>query len=128
MVNFKHFKTFNKFIAIILILLSIIMLTACKSSKKSPLIGKWELTEDVTVFGFTIHRKGSIAQFYEDGNADMMSFGFKYEDLGDKIKFINGSDVSYIEYKLEGDTLILYDGGTGAAADVTYELVFKRIE
>ena len=105
------------------------MLVSCKKTTKYPLVGKWELSEEVSFLGITIYPKGSILEFYADGEADFMSVGCKYEDLGDKIKFIQGSDFFYIEYKLEGDTLKLKDeGGAGGALGYTGELVYKRVK
>ncbi len=128
MANFKHFRKFNKFAALLLILLSIIMLAACNSAKNSPLVGKWELTEDISFLGITIYPKGAILEFYPDGNADFMSYGCKYEDLGDKIKIIQGSDFFYLEYELEGDTLTVIDEGAGGALGYPDKLVYKRVK
>ena len=103
----------NRLIPIILLLVIIgVALTACGSTT-SPLVGKWQPTED----------EGYI-EFFSDGKFEMgdeyQTFTGTYEETGDKevtltLESYNGEptveDESVIlEYSFSGDELTLDDG------------------
>ena len=121
--KFRH-----KFLLIAIAITILILSVACAGSKyESKLVGKWELTENVTILGFVMFSKGSEIEFYKNGNLDFMGAGYKYEIVEDKIKIFDNEETTYHEFELEGDNLTLYMEGTGIFSSKSIALEFVRV-